>query len=100
MKNLYLLLVLFVNKKIQYTRLPFFIYTDSVRKNEKRAPKKETDQEPWPRQYVLVLLIAAYTATSERGYRQEMRPSTLPVKNDYLEMAMLAQTDGTMKTVA
>ena len=81
MKNLYLLLVLFVNKKIQYTRLPFFIYTDSVRKNEKRAPKKETDQEPWPRQYVLVLLIAAYTATSERGYRQEMRPSTATTYN-------------------
>ena len=81
MKNLYLLLVLFVNKKIQYPRLPFFLYTDSVRKNEKRAPKKETDQEPWPRQYVLVLLIAAYTATSERGYRQEMRPSTATTYN-------------------
>ena len=25
---------------------------------------------------------------------------TLPVRNNYLEMAMLAQTDGTMKTVA
>ena len=78
MKNLYLLLVLFVNKKIQYTRLPFFIYTDSVRKNEKRAPKKETDQEPWPRQYVLVLLIAAYEATSEQACLcQEMRYSRL-----------------------
>ena len=26
--------------------------------------------------------------------------SSLPVKNNYLEMAMLAQTDSTMKTVA
>ena len=47
----------------------------------KKEPKKETDQEPWPRQYVLVLLIAAYTATSERGYRQEMRPSTATTYN-------------------
>lgn len=88
MKNLYLLLVLFVNKKIQYTRLPFFIYTDSVRKNEKRAPKKETDQEPWPRQYVLVLLIAAYEATSEQACLcQEMRysrPSTYLSKSKYI----------------
>ena len=46
----------------------------------KKEPKKETDQEPWPRQYVLVLLIAAYEANSEQACLcQEMRysrPST------------------------
>ena len=42
----------------------------------KKEPKKETDQEPWPRQYVLVLLIAAYEATSEQACLcQEMRHS-------------------------